>query len=96
MDGSEGRIPGLIDAGWSDGEARRLARLIEFMLQLADPPDTLGVFQGFGPLRYRLARSIGRDEAEVVEERFLELYAYLHMNHAPYSEEERRRMNDAG
>ena len=35
-------------------------------------------------------------ESDLVEERFLELYAHLHMHEAPYTDEERRRVDASG
>ena len=96
MADSAGLIAGLVGLGWSDGEACRFARLVEFLLCLPDPPDSLDVFPDFSSLRDRLARSIERDQTDEIEERFLELYAHLHMNQAPYSAEERARMDETG
>jgi len=95
MDERAALVQSFVATGWSQGEASRLVRLIDLFLRLSDPPDGLDAFPDFTILRDRLARSIGMDEPGEVEERFLELYAHLHMNQAPYSEDERRRMDTA-
>jgi len=93
---SERLVAGFVASGWTEEEASRLARLIDLFLRLLEPSDRLGAFPDFSLLRDRLARSIELDEPEEIEERFLELYAHLHMNQAPYSEDERRRMDAVG
>ncbi len=83
-------------AGWDPEEARRLQRLVELFLQRPGPPDPHASFPDFARLRDRLGRSVETEGPEEVEARFLELYAHVHMNEAPYSLEERRRMDAAG
>jgi hypothetical protein len=95
MDVSAG-VESFVASGWDGGEASRLFRLIDHFLRLPDPPGGLDVFPDFTALRDRLALSIERDKADDIEERFLELYAHLHMNQAPYSGEERERMDATG
>lgn len=85
--GSEGRGP---------GEADRLARLILLFLILPNPPDYSTNFPRFVELRSRLESIIATGSADELEEAFLELYAHLHMNEAPYTTEERRQMDRAG
>ena len=96
MDGTEGLVAGLESTGWSEAEATRLARLIDLLLHLSDPPARITSFPDFTSLRDRLAQAIERDQPDVIEERFLELYAHLHMNEAQYTSDERRRMDAAG
>jgi hypothetical protein len=83
-------------SGWDTGEATRLARLIGLFLELPDPPNLDGSYPDHARLRDVLAATVEGGDADEVEERFLELYAHLHMNQAPYSVDERRRMDAAG
>jgi hypothetical protein len=86
----------LCDTGYDPPEAERLARLIRFLLELPDPPDPYGAFPQWTRLRDAVGKAMEAVDAEAVEERFLELYAHLHMNEASYSSDERRRMDEAG
>jgi len=83
-------------AGWDRDEAGRVSRLIELFLFRPAPPDAQGLFPDYARLRDRLARAVETEGPEEVEARLLELYAHLHMNEAPYSPDERRRMDAAG
>ena len=87
---------GFAVSGWDAGEATRLAGLIRLILVLTDPPDPDDLFPDFTRLRDSLATSVDGGDADTIEERFLELYAHLHMNQAPYSDDERSRMDAAG
>ena len=73
-----------------------MARLVELFLRLPAPPDPHQSFPDYPRLRDRLGRAAEDGEPEDVEARFLELYAHVHMNEAPYSLDERRRMDAAG
>ena len=83
-------------SGWDAEESARLAELITLFLELPDPPDSDGSFPEYARLRDRLATTVDGGDTDEVEERFLELYAHLHMNRAPYSNQERSRMDAAG
>jgi hypothetical protein len=83
-------------SGRDHGEADRLARLILLFLVLPDPPDCARVFPRFEELRNHLESIIPTGNAEDVGDAFLELYAHVHMNEAPYSTDERRRLDEAG
>jgi len=93
---SAGLVQSFVAEGWDEGEASRLIRLIDILLRLPDPSNSIDIFPDFTELRDRLARSIERGEPDDIEERLLELYAHIHMNQAPYSGNERRRMDAAG
>ncbi len=82
--------------GWDAEESTRLARLIVLFLELPDPPDPDGSFPAYGRFRELLAAAVDGGDADKIEERFLELYAHLHMNQAPYSNDERSRMDATG
>jgi hypothetical protein len=86
----------LTSTGRDPGEADRLARLILLFLILPDPPDCAAIFPRFGALRDRLETTVFGGTVDELEDAFLELYAHLHMNEAPYSAEERRRLDEAG
>ena len=83
-------------SGWAREEAERLATLIDVFLQLPAPPDPHRVFPDYTRLRDRLAHAVEKNGPEEIELRFLELYTHVHMNEAPYSRSERRRMDAAG
>ena len=88
---------GFAVSGWDAGEATRLARLIGLFLELPRPLDPDGLFPDFARLRDHLAAAVCEGgTADEIEERFLELYAHLHMNQAPYSDNERSRMDATG
>ncbi len=82
--------------GRDPGEADRLARLILIFLILPSPPESPTLFPRFEDLRNRLESVVSAGSAEDIEDAFLELYAHVHMNEAPYSSEERQRMDAAG
>lgn len=86
----------LSSGGRDPGESDRLARLVLLFLILPDPPDKTALFPRFDELRDRLETAVAGPDAESIEEIFLELYAHLHMNEAPYSADERRRMDEVG
>jgi len=86
----------LQSTGYDHGEAERLVQLIDLFLVLPDPPDPHGVFSDWPRLRDRLAMSLDDRDPDAIEERFLELYAHLHMNEARYSSAERDQMDAAG
>ncbi|MCW8985810.1 MAG: hypothetical protein OQK55_10735, partial [Thermoanaerobaculales bacterium] len=78
------------------GEAERLARLVHHFLNLSNPPECHSSFPRFGKLQARLESAALHATGEEIEEAFLELYAHVHMNEAPYTPKERRRMDMAG
>jgi hypothetical protein len=83
-------------SGWAAVEADRIARLVSVFLNLPRPPGARTPFPDYARCQDRLASSVDREDPEEIEESLLELYAHLHMNEAPYSADERRRMNAAG
>lgn len=86
----------LVQADHDPAEADRLARLILLFLILPNPPDVASLFPRFEALRSRLEALTLDGNGEELEDAFLELYAHLHMNEAPYTSDERRRMDEAG
>ena len=83
-------------SGWAREEAERLATLIDLFLRRPAPPDPRGPFPDFERLRDRVGQAVENHGPEEIEASFLELYAHVHMNEAPYSRSERRRMDAAG
>ena len=77
-------------------ERERVVRLMTLLAMRTPPPDPDGYFPRSGQIRRRFLRSIGHGNAELIEDRFLELYAHLHMHEAPYTPEERRRVDASG
>lgn len=86
----------LVTSDRNPAEADRLAHLISFFLALPSPPHATTHFPLFDALRTRLERLALHGTGDELEEAFLELYAHLHMNEAPYTMDERRRMDEAG
>ena len=80
----------------SGGELERIVELIQLLAELPPPPDPGGHFPGYAELQEALRRAMSGDDADLLEEAFLELYAHLHMHESPYSEEERARMDATG
>lgn len=86
----------LAAAGREPAEADRLARLILLFLILPDPPGATTEFPRFAELRDRLESLVVSASVDDLEDTFTELYAHVHMNEAPYTSDERRRMDEAG
>jgi hypothetical protein len=86
----------LVETGRDPAESDRLARLVLRFLILPNPPDSDVNFPRFGELQNRLETVTLSGNGEEIEEACLELYAHVHMNQAPYTSEERRRMDEAG
>ena len=77
-------------------ERSDLLRLMILLAELPAPPDPDGRLDRYPARHDRYLRAIDGDDPELVEERFLELYAHLHLHEAPYTPGERRRMDAAG
>jgi hypothetical protein len=87
---------GFETAGWDRDEAERLAALVDLFCRRPTPPGLERLFPEHGRLRDRLDAAVEDGDPELVEACVLELYAHVHMNEAPYSPEERRRMDAVG
>jgi hypothetical protein len=74
--------------------------LIDLMLlfrELPPPPDSRGCFPKYRQLHERFVHGLVElDDGDEIEERFLQLYEHLHMHEAPYTRQERQRMDEAG
>lgn len=82
--------------GRAAAERQRLVALMNLLVTLPPPPDATELFPHFSVLRDRFLAATGGDDGEILEERFLELYAHLHMHEAPYTAAERRRVDATG
>ena len=81
----------------SPDELDRLARLVLLFLEQPTLPDPHSWFPLFVPLRQALHdRVTGDHDGDAIEEAFLELYCHLHLHEAPYSPDERQRMDETG
>jgi hypothetical protein len=84
------------ETGREAGEADRLARLILRFLILPSPPGGESSFPRYGELQAALETAALQGPGDEIEDAFLELYAHVHMNEAPYTSEERLQMDEAG
>jgi len=80
----------------SGAETRRMVELIRLLAALPPPPDPGGHFPRYAALQESLRQAIAGDDADIVEEAFLGLYAHLHMHESPYTKEERARLDETG
>jgi hypothetical protein len=69
---------------------------MRLIAELPPPPDPDSHFTSYGELKKRFLAAAAGADSELVEERFLELYAHLHMHEAPYTPDERRRLDASG
>lgn len=77
-------------------ELHRTVELMQLLAHLPPPPDPGGHFPRYATLLMALRQAMADDDADVVEEAFLELYAHLHMHESPYTKEERTRLDETG
>jgi hypothetical protein len=91
------RLRGLLrDDGRPEEERERLVRLMLLLADLGPPPDLESVFPRYPMLRERFLEAARGGDGERLEEAFLELYCHLHLHEAPYTPEERRRVDETG
>ncbi len=86
----------LSDDGRPAVERHRLGILMDLVASLPPPPDAEEIFPRFSPLKDAFLDASRGNDGELLEERFLELYAHLHMHEAPYTMVERQRVNATG
>ena len=77
-------------------ERRQLVRLMRLFADRETPPGTAGRFPLYEELHGRFMDVVTAGEGEKIEERFLDLYAHVHMHEAPYSKAERRLVDASG
>jgi len=81
---------------YDEAERRQLARLMVCFAELPKPTELLEHLPEFEAHREAFLNAIEGTDAEALEERFLELYANVHMHEARYTDEERKQMDLAG
>jgi hypothetical protein len=82
--------------GRKEQERERLVRLMQLLAGLPPPPDPGHHFEGYEEKLRRFVEAAAGDDGELLEERFLELYALLHMHEAPYTRGERAVVDESG
>ena len=92
--GRLGTLLGALDLG--DDETGRLVDLMALLVELPPPPLAGTDFPRWNELRAAFLEACGGDDADRLEEGFLELYAHLHMHEAAYTGAERQRVDDTG
>jgi len=76
--------------------ASPFSRLVTLFAKLPPPSDGGNHFPEYGRLKEKLLDSMKDEDADGMEEAFLDLYCHLHMHEAPYTKSERRRMDETG
>jgi len=77
-------------------ERKRLLNLMELFAVLPPPPDPFGLCPDFAQLQQRFRKSVETAPPDRVEEAFLDLYCHVHGHAAPYTPDERRRLDQLG
>ena len=90
-----------LERAFADDErpAAERRRLLQLMILLVDrplPPDPFAMWPEYADLRSRFLTAAASGSADAIEERFLALYCHLHGYEAPYTLDERRRMDELG
>ena len=80
----------------SAGELESFVRLMTLFATLPECPDGDGLFPQQAALRDRYLESLEHNDRDAIEQAFLELYCHLHMHEAPYTPDERRRVDETG
>jgi hypothetical protein len=92
------RLGRLLDNEELTGPEHQL--LIDLMLlfrKLPPPPDSHSCFPKYQQLHERFVHGLVElDDGDEIEERFLQLYEHVHMHEAPYTRQERQRMDESG
>ncbi len=77
-------------------EQECLISLMLLFAKLDPPPDPIGLFPRYGELKERFLEAAGSGDCEAVEETFLTLYCHVHGHEAPYTSNERLRIEETG
>lgn len=98
MTGEAERFENLVaeGSGRPTDETEQLIRLMRLFLELPPPPDPFDLMPRFVQLRNDFASAAEGSDGEALEEAFLELYCHVHGHEAPYTEDERRRVDQVG
>lgn len=86
----------LKEGGRSAAEGKRLAELVQRFADLPLPPDPHGLFPLFQTYQTHLLETLSRPNGDDIEDAFLTLYCHVHGHEAPYTTDERRRMDETG
>ena len=86
----------LSDDGRAAIERHRLLVLMELLASRGEPPNASQLFPRYSQLMDGFLRACRGHDGEILEEKFLELYAHLHMHEAPYTRGERQRVDATG
>ncbi|MFH1811505.1 MAG: hypothetical protein ABIJ09_22380 [Pseudomonadota bacterium] len=82
--------------GYAPDEREGLVHLVALLAGLGSPPDPCGLLTNYASLHDQLDEALGGSDGDAIEEAFLNLYAHLHGHEAPYTPEERGRVNATG
>jgi hypothetical protein len=86
----------LTDDGRHPDERDRLVSLMDLLVSLPAPRCADRFFPRYDTLFDAFLTACGGSDGDEIEERFLELYAHLHMHEAPYTTGERQTVDDSG
>ena len=86
----------LVDVCPDPDQRERLIRLMALFIGLPSPPHEGGHFPQYDVFKERFLGSLVHGDSELIDECFLDLYAYVHMHEAPYTDDERRRVDWSG
>ncbi len=91
------RLSALLEGdGRSPEERVGLVHLILLFAELPSPPDPFGLFPQYEELKERFLIAVDGADPEALEETFLTLYCHVHGHEAPYTPEERGRVDETG
>jgi hypothetical protein len=77
-------------------ERQRLVELMELFAFLPPPPDPVGLYPDYESLKAAFLDAATSGDTESLDEAFLSLYCHVHGHEAPYTPEERARVNQTG
>jgi len=77
-------------------ERARLTQLMTLFIKLPSPPDQGDRFPQYDEFKEKFLGSLVHGDSELIDECFLDLYAHVHMHEAPYTTDERRRVDSSG
>lgn len=80
----------------TSAECAGLVRLMLLFAELPSPPDPFGLFPDYDKLKRRFLETMNDTDPEALEEAFLILYCHVHGYEAPYTAEERDRVDRTG
>ena len=97
MEQLEQRLGRLLEGDGRDPDEREcLVRLMLLAADLPPPPDPLGMFPEYDSFKERFLAACRGGDGEALEDAFLSLYAHVHGFEAPYTPEERARVDETG